>query len=153
MSQGIPCWRSAAATRAAAGLSVRYRETIGLVAGMESAGSRSEASIDAGHETVPTACFEAPILPSERSRETDGTRDDADIHLHLASHHGSPSFPYEGDRLAGKSLQRSMMTVGLSKVKTCFLEEGSSRRMLTSPASEVLLPETFEFSGLIRCIG
>jgi hypothetical protein len=99
-------------------LSVRYREFSGL----ESADSGSDASDGIGQLPMSTAVFGAPILPSKRSG-TDGSHDDADIHLLVASHHGSPSFPYEGDRLAGRSLQRSMMPVGFLKVKRGFADE------------------------------
>lgn len=89
----MPRWWTAAATRAAAGLSVRYREAIGLVAGLVSMRSRSEASVEIGHRAMSTACFEAPTLPSMRSRGVDRHKRDAEIHLHEASHHSGPSFP------------------------------------------------------------
>ncbi len=126
----MPGWRTPTAMRTADRLSVRYRETIGLVAGLESTGSRSEASVEVGRLTMSTACFEAPTFPPERSQEFRCHARDADVHLHEASHHSGPSFP---ERAIGKaengSPQRLMMPVDNRKVKSraAFRRTGKCR--------------------------
>lgn len=111
-------WWTPAASDAAVRLSVRYWKT----SGVESTGSSSDASDSVGKLPGSTACFGAPILPSKRSREAGG-QDDAKRHLHLASHHGWPSFPCEGDRIAERSLQHSILQAGFLKVKPVFVEK------------------------------
>lgn len=108
----MPHWRTSAATHAAHRLSVRYREAIGLDPGMESAGSRSRASVEVGHLPMSTACFEAPTFPSERSQGVRCHQSDAGIHVHEASHHSGPSFPERAIGKAGNgSLQRPILRV------------------------------------------
>src|SRR5688500_16199474 len=113
----MPRWWAPAAMRAADRLSVRYRETIGLVAGLESTGSRSGASVEVGRLTMSTACFEAPTLPSKRSGKS-GCHGVATIHIDLAASHLGTFLPVEGDRFAENgSPQRSMMPPAFPKVK------------------------------------
>src|SRR5688500_559741 len=91
----MPRWWAPAAMRAADRLSVRYRETIGLVAGLESTGSRSGASVEVGRLTMSTACFEAPTLPSKRGGKS-GCHSFANIHIDLAASHHGTFFPVRG---------------------------------------------------------